>query len=58
MPAEAKINAERREILFTGIPRIIPPRDMRANLHRLLDEALDAFRGGTEPAPLAEGEGA
>lgn len=45
-----RINPDARKIIFT-VPAVVPPRDMRHALHRLLDEALDSFlpSGGAEP---------
>ena len=44
-----RIKPETREIIFVA-PTVIPPRDARAALHRLLDEALDSFAGTPPPA--------
>lgn len=40
---EVRISVSRREITLANLPRQIPPRDMRAHIHRLIDEALDGI---------------
>lgn len=55
----AKIDLDKRTVTI-DVPAVVPPRDMRAALHRVLDEALDAFipyRTPGDDAPEHGGEG-
>lgn len=54
--ATATHDFTRRAIILSGIPKPVPPRDARAGLHRLLDEALDALADdGLQPVPEGPG---
>lgn len=56
----AKIDLDGRTVTI-DVPSVVPPRDMRAALHRLLDEALDAFiphGSAVDDAPEPPTEGA
>lgn len=54
--AYARIDPLTREIILR-VGRIVPPREARATLHRILDEALDMLATETPiPAVLTEEE--
>lgn len=53
----AKVDLDKREITI-AVPAVVAPRDMRAALHRILDEALDCFLpngGAAQPVPHGPG---
>ncbi len=52
MTQPVTVDHDNRRITFQ-IGKTIPPTDMRAMHHRLLDQALDALAGG-EFVPLAD----
>lgn len=49
------IDHDKRQITFQ-IGRVIPPTDMRANYHRLLDLALDALAMSKPIEEMDDGE--